>query len=83
MEGLRSCALHPQPSPEQRCWRVTGSTWCGPFAGRCAWGWTLSGAEDCCFCELITHNENPGRVNYVPSMDCLFLLVLKIDDFVK
>lgn len=39
-------------------------------------------AGDCHFCEL-THSENPGRMNYLPFMGCLFLLVLKTDDFMK
>lgn len=32
-------------------------------------------------CGLITGSER--RLNYVPSMGCLFLLLLKIDGFMK
>jgi len=38
--------------------------------------------EDCRFCDVTTH-ENPVGMNSVPSVDCLFLLMLRIDDFMK
>lgn len=41
------------------------------------------GVEDRHFCDLITGSKNPGRMNYVPFMGCLFLLVLKMDGFMK
>lgn len=92
MEGLRRSVLPPaQPLPAL----VTSSPCCwhhsvpellaeAPCVGLDS-GHLLAregGVGDCHVCEL-THSENPGRMNYVPSMDCLFLLVLKTDDFMK
>lgn len=66
------------------CWAPTGARLlCKPLALLGVGLWVsarMDSRRDCHFCDLIT--ENPVRINCV-SLLILFLLVRKIDDFVR
>lgn len=99
MGSLRSLLAPQPCPPSVGDLSILVASWTVPHGGHrcqdasqrcCAWSRTQGlsrrrqwGVGDRHFCDLITGSKNPGRMNYVPFMGCLFLLVLKMDGFMK